>query len=74
MLRNLIENAVRHTPSGTLVSVQTLQKGSKASIIVSDNGSGMSDDEISKVSPRLYRPLGIKASRIGLGLSVKVYP
>ena len=70
MLRNLIENAVRHTPSGTLVSVQTLQKGSKASIIVSDNGSGMSDDEISKVSHRFYRPLGTKASGSGLGLSI----
>ncbi|HQR60430.1 MAG TPA: ATP-binding protein, partial [Methylophilaceae bacterium] len=66
MLRNLLDNAVRHTPPGTLVRVEI----SASNITVSDNGPGLPEQELEKISQRFYRPLGTEASGSGLGLSI----
>lgn len=66
LLANLIENALRHTPSGAItVSVE------KASLAVADNGPGIPEQERHAVLQRLYR---LDRSRStpgnGLGLSL----
>jgi signal transduction histidine kinase len=68
MLSNLIENALRHTPQGTDV---TLSLTTDAMLTVADTGPGIPEAEREKVLQRLYR---LDRSRHtpgnGLGLSL----
>lgn len=70
MLRNLIDNAVRHTTPGTSVLVQITQEQGRILLSVSDNGPGIPEAELEKVAERFYRPLGTSATGSGLGLSI----
>lgn len=70
LLRNLIDNAVRHNPSGTLVTVQTTRIEGKPALTVADNGPGVAGEDIAKLSERFFRPLGTAESGSGLGLSI----
>ncbi len=70
LLRNLIDNAVRHTPSGTSVRISIAMKQGQTCLSVSDNGSGIPESELDKLGERFYRPLGTSASGSGLGLSI----
>jgi len=70
LVRNLIDNAVRHTPSGTTVQVGIGQKQGVATLSVSDDGPGIPEQEMDKVSERFYRPADTQASGSGLGLSI----
>lgn len=71
MLANLIENAIRHCPAGTTITVR-LQAGDRvATLSVQDDGPGIPTAEHTNVFRRLYR---IEKSRTtpgsGLGLSL----
>lgn len=70
LLRNLLENAISHTPSGTTIRVVIGEERGVACLSVCDNGPGIPEDEKEKVLERFYRPLGTKASGSGLGLSI----
>jgi signal transduction histidine kinase len=70
LVRNLIDNAVRHTPSGTTVQVGIGQEQGVATLSVSDDGPGIPEQEMDKVSERFYRPADTQASGSGLGLSI----
>lgn len=71
MIANLLENALRHTGEGTAITV-TLQPGDPGpALCVTDNGPGIPEAELAKVTQRLYR---LDRSRHtpgnGLGLSL----
>lgn len=70
LLRNLIDNAVRHTPPGTSVWINVANEQGLGSLSVSDNGPGIPEPERARVAERFYRPLGTRASGSGLGLSI----
>lgn len=70
LLRNLLENAQRYTPSGTTVQVSIYRQGSHIGWQVEDNGPGLPAEELSKITQRFYRALGNSASGSGLGLSI----
>ncbi len=70
LLRNLLDNAVKHTPSGTLVRVGLACEHGTACLSVSDNGPGIPEQERERVLERFYRPLGTQAGGSGLGLSI----
>ncbi|MBI5889944.1 MAG: sensor histidine kinase N-terminal domain-containing protein [Nitrosomonadales bacterium] len=70
LLRNLIDNAVRHTPPGTSVLVDAAADHGQICLSVSDNGPGIPETEREKLGERFYRPLGTRASGSGLGLSI----
>ena len=70
MVRNILDNAVRYTPKGTLVQVAIGYENQQAYVKVCDNGPGLPTEELSKISQRFYRPLGTTASGSGLGLSI----
>ncbi len=68
---NLIENALRHTPRGTAITLRTGTEGGRAVLEVADQGPGIPEAERGKVLRRLYR---LERSRTtpghGLGLSL----
>lgn len=70
LLRNLLENSVRHTPPGTSVQVGIAHENGAVCLSVSDNGPGILEQERDKVLERFYRPLDTQASGSGLGLSI----
>lgn len=70
LLRNLIDNAVRHTGSGTSVLVAINQQPGQTGLSVCDNGPGISAEDMERITERFYRPAGTSASGSGLGLSI----
>jgi two-component system sensor histidine kinase QseC len=70
LLRNLIDNAVRHTGAGTTVEIKVRQEHGQSCLSVTDNGPGIPETERERVAERFYRPAGTSASGSGLGLSI----
>jgi two-component system, OmpR family, sensor histidine kinase QseC len=70
LLRNLIDNAARHTPPGTSVHIGVTDQQGQICLSVSDNGPGIPASELGNLGERFYRPLGTSASGSGLGLSI----
>ncbi|HEY2400072.1 MAG TPA: HAMP domain-containing sensor histidine kinase [Steroidobacteraceae bacterium] len=66
-LRNLVENAVVHTPTGTEVAVMVSSNGS---VSVSDSGPGVKPDDKPYVFDRFWRGKGERNPGAGLGLAI----
>lgn len=69
-LRNLIDNALRYTPEGTPVTVVARMEDGSAMLGVRDAGSGVTADELPRISERFYRGKGTQAEGSGLGLAI----
>jgi signal transduction histidine kinase len=65
--RNLIENALRHAPSGTTVEVDVQETGS---IRISDQGPGIAPEERELIFRRFWRRERSRSGAAGLGLSI----
>jgi signal transduction histidine kinase len=68
--RILIENAIRHTPGGTSVTVAVRPWEARAMLVVVDDGPGIPEDEQAQLFARFYRGESVKASGSGLGLAI----
>ena len=69
VLVNLLTNAVRHAPAGSLVRVSTSRLGSRAQIRVVDHGAGVAPDRRSDIFAPFQR-LGDTDNTTGLGLGL----
>ena len=71
LLRNLIDNALRHTPAGGVVQV-TVRRGAAgaAELVVEDSGPGIAPAERQRVLDRFYRVPGAPGHGSGLGLAI----
>src|SRR5262249_7445462 len=68
---NLIDNAVKYTPAGGHVVVETARDGGRAVLRVTDSGPGIPPDELPRIWDRLFRGDRSRAERgLGLGLSL----
>jgi signal transduction histidine kinase len=68
-LRNLGENAAKHTPEGRVV-LRAYAAGSAVRVEVEDTGIGMSSDTQGHVFDRFYRGADRDAEGFGLGLAI----
>jgi two-component system, OmpR family, sensor kinase len=68
--RILAENAIVHTPPGTMVSVSAGLASGRATLSVSDDGPGIPEDSRDAVFDRFVRLGGTVASGSGLGLAI----
>jgi signal transduction histidine kinase len=67
---NLIDNAIKYTPSGGRVDVDVRRIGDRAVVRVRDTGQGIPADELPRIFDRLFRGDRSRAERgLGLGLS-----
>ena len=72
VLENLIDNALRYTPQGGVVSVSLLPSTQGVTVEVTDTGSGIPTSDLPYVFERFYRVSRAmeKATGAGLGLTI----
>ena len=68
IMRILLDNALRHTPEGTHVTVSANRNNGAAELTVADSGPGLSDGTRGQVFERFYT--GDAARGAGLGLAI----
>jgi signal transduction histidine kinase len=68
IMRILLDNALRHTPAGTQVSVGAARTNGTAGLTVTDRGPGLPEHSDRKVFERFYT--GDAARGAGLGLAI----
>ncbi len=69
MFRNLLDNAIKYTPSGGRVTARTYATDVGV-VEVEDTGVGIAESDRERVFERFYRVLGNEASGSGLGLPI----
>ncbi len=70
MVKNLVDNAIRHSPQGGRVDLSVATEKGFARLQVKDSGPGIPLDERKRVFDPFYRVLGEGSSGSGLGLSI----
>ncbi|MDY6869615.1 MAG: HAMP domain-containing sensor histidine kinase [Actinomycetota bacterium] len=73
VLANLLDNALRHTPSGGRVEISARRDGHRVVIRVSDNGEGIAAGHLPHVFERFYRADTARARHnggAGIGLAI----
>ena len=73
VLRNLLTNAVRYTPTPGNISLTTLLNENSASLTVTDSGIGIAEDQIPRLTERFYRvDKGRSRANGGTGLGLAI--
>jgi signal transduction histidine kinase len=74
IVRNLLDNAIRHTPPGGVVEVVVAYDGDRAEVSVRDGCGGIPDDSLDRVFDLAYRGDSARtpgsATGAGLGLAI----
>lgn len=70
LVRNLVDNAVRYSPSAAHVKVGVERQGRRVVMSVEDSGSGMTGADRHRLGERFFRVLGTGESGSGLGWSI----
>jgi signal transduction histidine kinase len=71
LLDNLIENALRHSPEDSTITLAARPHGRHIVLEVSDQGDGIPDDALPYVFDRFYRARMADGTRgSGLGLAI----
>jgi two-component system sensor histidine kinase BaeS len=68
VLSNLVANALRYTPAGSVIHVRYRQAERQALLEVQDSGPGISADELPHVFERFYK--SADSGGMGLGLAI----
>lgn len=68
LARNLLHNAIRHTPAGAPLSVRVSREAQQATLTVRDSGPGLDAD----LAGRLFQPFSAGDVRHGSGLGLAI--
>ncbi len=72
-LQNLIDNAIKYSPEGTMIRVTVRERAGKVHVAVADEGAGISEEHRGQLADRFFRPdraRGRGSGGFGLGLSI----
>ncbi|MEN6521702.1 MAG: ATP-binding protein [Armatimonadota bacterium] len=73
VLDNLLRNAIKYTQAGGMVTINAKEDSNSVSLIVSDTGIGIPENEVPKIFERFYRVNKAHSRKLGgtgLGLSI----
>jgi len=70
LVRNLVDNAIRHGGATPHITVRCAAAGDTAELGVSDTGPGLESAELAQLGRRFFRSAAATASGSGLGLSI----
>jgi two-component system, OmpR family, phosphate regulon sensor histidine kinase PhoR len=71
VVENLVENAIRYAGSGASCTVACEESGGERRLVVADDGTGVSEEELPRLFERFYR--GDRArSTLGTGLGLAI--
>ena len=73
LIDNLLDNAIKYTKDYGLITISLESDGEKATLRVSDNGLGISEEDQQRIFERFYRVDKARAQSLGgtgLGLSI----
>jgi two-component system heavy metal sensor histidine kinase CusS len=72
---NLLENAIRHSPTGGRVRVRVVDEGERVSVHVADEGRGVPEEDRDRIFQPFYRgrsSYGTSGYGLGLAIAAKV--
>ena len=72
VLINLIGNALKFTPAGGRVEIETARQGPGARVDIRDNGIGIPPDELPRVFERFYQVDKARGPQRGTGLGLAI--
>lgn len=72
MLLNIIENGIKYTQEGGIVTVSSSTDNGYAYITVKDNGAGISKDDLKYIFDRFYRADRSRKRESGSGLGLSI--
>ncbi len=52
---NYLSNAIKYSPSGSVVKIRTFLDNNRAVLEIEDNGQGISDDNLNRIFDKFYR-------------------
>ena len=70
LIKTLVDNAIRYTPVGSQIDLSSQSQQNSTTIIIEDNGNGISPSERQRIFDPFYRILGSGEQGTGLGLSI----
>jgi signal transduction histidine kinase len=71
-LTNLIDNAIKHTPEGGMVTIRSVQKGKDIVLEVSDSGNGIHEADLPFIFDRFYQADKSRSDKQGAGLGLAI--
>ncbi len=73
VLTNLVENAVRYTPSGSPIEISAVEQNDEILVCVADSGPGIPEEYKERIFDKFYRVSGAKQrGTLGTGLGLAV--
>ncbi len=66
--RNLLHNAIKHSPSGAALSVRMVVDSTTAELVIADSGEGISEE----LRVRLFQPFSAGSVQTGSGLGLAI--
>ncbi len=66
---NILDNAIKHTPSGGKIFISFIKQNGGYSVVIKDTGSGISEKDLPMVKERFYKGASTKPGS-GLGLAI----
>lgn len=76
IILNLLSNAIKFSPIGGKIDINILQENTKISVIISDNGVGLKDEDLERIFDRFYQVKSAQTrytTGTGVGLHLAKY-
>lgn len=67
---NIVKNCMEHTPAGGTIKIHAAETALYSEIIISDNGTGISKEDLPHIFERFYKGEDSDSNSIGIGLAL----
>ena len=72
VLFNLLDNAAKHAPAGSLITIQARHDGDTVVLRIMDEGEGIPAGDVDRIFEKFYRAGGGDRRRAGTGLGLAI--